>query len=99
MTATRTPGITLNPAGHRIIDKEHRGVRIFARLGAVSDQEAEDRLHQEIAKVEAELHERANRRIRFSDCAAQYLFDSEARSLGQCEACAATTCLRRNART
>jgi len=76
MTATRTPGITLNSAGHRIIDKEHRGVRIFARLGAVSDQEAEDRLHQEIARVEAELYEKANRRPRFSDCAAQYLFDS-----------------------
>ena len=76
MAATRTPGITVHSAGHRIIDKEHRGVRIFTRLGAVGDQEAEDRLHQEIARVEAELHEKANRRPRFSDCAAQYLFDS-----------------------
>ena len=86
MAATRTPGITVNSAGHRIIDKEHRGVRIFTRLGAVGDQEAEDRLHQEIARVEAELHEKANRRPRFSDCAAQYLFyspTSERSNLGR----------------
>ena len=79
MASTRTPGIVINAAGHRIIDKEHRGVRIFARLGPISDQEADERLRQEIERVETELDEKANWRPRFSDCAAQYLFDSRSK--------------------
>jgi hypothetical protein len=42
MPSTRTTGITINAAGERIIDKEHRGVRIYARLGPVGEEEASD---------------------------------------------------------
>ena len=34
MPSTCTPGITVDAAGQRIIDKEHRGVRIYIRLGS-----------------------------------------------------------------
>ncbi len=76
MTSTRTPGITVNAAGHRIIDKEYRGVRIFQRVGEATDEEAEQYLRNQIIRVEFELQHKANARPRFSDCAARYLFDS-----------------------
>ena len=38
-----TPGITVTATGHLIIDKEYRGVRIYVRLGRVSQAEAEER--------------------------------------------------------
>ena len=71
-----TPGITVTAAGHVIIDKEHRGVRIYARLGRVSQAEAEERLAAEIERVETELAQRSNRQLRFADGAARYLKES-----------------------
>ena len=44
MSCTRIPGITVNAAGQRIMDKEHRGIRIYARLGTVSEEDARQRL-------------------------------------------------------
>jgi hypothetical protein len=41
MASTRTPGITIDPDGRRIIDKEYRGVRICIRLGAITQEQAE----------------------------------------------------------
>ena len=76
MPTTRTPGITVDAAGHRIIDKEHRGVRIYVRLGAVSQEDAEHRLEAEVARVESELQRKANARPRFSDAAKRYLEES-----------------------
>ena len=37
MPSTCTPGITVDAAGQRIIDKEHRGVRIYIRLGSIDE--------------------------------------------------------------
>src|ERR1700737_4440857 len=54
MLTTRTPGITVDAAGHRIVDKDHRGVRIFLRLGPLNQEDAEQRLCAEIARVESE---------------------------------------------
>jgi len=62
MPTTRTPGITVDPAGHRIVDKEHRGVRIFLRLGPLNQEDAEQRLCAEIARVESELERKAHSR-------------------------------------
>lgn len=64
MPSTRTPGVTANAAGHHIIDKEHRGVRIYARLGAISEEEAQQRLAAEMDRVEQELQRKAARPIR-----------------------------------
>ena len=75
MPRTTTPGITVNAEGHLIIDKEHRGVRIFVRLGPVSEEEGQQRLAAEMERVEVELKRRAAR-PRFADAAARYLEES-----------------------
>ena len=63
------------PGGCRIIDKEHHGVRIYARLGFVSEEDALRRLAAEMQSVEIELQRRAAR-PRFADAAARYLEES-----------------------
>ena len=83
MARTRTPGIRIDRNGQRIIDKEHRGVGIYVRLGQTSQESAEHRLADEIAKVDAALERDANPRPRFADCAARYLAQSkDKRSVG-----------------
>jgi integrase len=83
MPSTGISGITVDAAGHRIIDKEHRGVRIYVRLGPISEEHAEQRLDAELTRIEAELERRANFRPRFADCAARYLAESKhKRSVG-----------------
>ena len=72
MPTTRTPGITVDVAGDRIIDKEHRGIRIYVRLGPLSHDDAEHRLDAEIARMESHLLRKANARPRFADAAARY---------------------------
>ena len=75
MPPTPTPGITVNAAGDRIIDKEHRGVRIYVRLGPVCQEEAQLRLAAELERIGVELQRRAAR-PRFADAAARYLEES-----------------------
>ena len=48
MARTRTSGIRVDRDGRRIIDKDHRGVAIYLRLGAISQEHAEQRLADEI---------------------------------------------------
>jgi hypothetical protein len=48
MATTRTPGITVDTEGFRTSNKEHRGERIFARLGLVCQEQVECRLAQEL---------------------------------------------------
>ena len=76
MPSTRIPGITVNAASHRTIDKEHRGVRIYVRLGPVSEEEAQHRLSAEMDRVELELQRKAIFRPRFADGATRYLQES-----------------------
>ena len=61
MPSTCTPGITVDAAGQRIIDKEHRGVRIYIRLGSIDEEAARQRLASEMEHVEATLQQRAAR--------------------------------------
>ena len=77
MAATRTQGITVDTNGNFTIDKEHRGMRIFLRLGPLSQEDAEHRLDAEIARVESGLKHMANSRPQFADCAARYLAESQ----------------------
>jgi hypothetical protein len=51
MARTRTPGIRMDRNGGRIIDKEHRGKGIYLRLGPISQEHAEQRLADEIARA------------------------------------------------
>jgi hypothetical protein len=76
MTRAGTPGITIDRNDRAIIDKEHRGVRIYVRLGRTTEEEAQRRLSVEMQRVELELERKANARMRFGDGAARYLEES-----------------------
>jgi integrase len=83
MTATRTPGITVLADGRRFIDKRHLGVRIGLRVGAVTQEHAEERPLTEIARVESDLARKAHARPTFGHCAGRYIEQSRAkRSIG-----------------
>jgi integrase len=51
---TRTKGIQLDKDGGRIVNKEHKGVRIFQRLGKVSQEDAESWLRDQQARIDAQ---------------------------------------------
>ena len=79
MATTRTPGITVLADGRRFIDKRYLGVRIGLRVGPVTQEQAEERLQIEIARVQCELARKAHARPTFTDCAARYLEQSRAK--------------------
>jgi integrase len=76
MATTRTPGITVQADGRRFIDKRYLGVRIGLRVGALTQEQAEERLHIEIARVQCDLARKAHARPTFTDCAARYVAQS-----------------------
>ncbi len=79
MASTRTPGITIDASGNRIINKEHHGARLFVRLGDTSQDCAEQRLRDEIEHLDLERHRKAHARPLFCDCAVRYLAQSHQR--------------------
>ena len=81
MGSTRTRGITLENDGSRTVNKVWRGERIFARLGQVSQEEAERWLAAEISRCETERKSECRRRDRplFADCARRYLIESKSK--------------------
>src|ERR1700687_4137530 len=76
MATTRTPGITVLTDGRRFIDKRYLGVRIGRRVGAETQEQAEERLQVEIARVQYDLARKAHARPTFTDCAARYIAQS-----------------------
>lgn len=79
MATTRTRGISLEKDGSRTLNKVHKGERIFVRLGQVSQEEAEQRLADEIRERSSQQRHRENPRYVFADCAARYLIESKAK--------------------
>jgi integrase len=73
MATTRTPGITVNQDGCRFIDKRYLGVRIGRRVGEVTQEQAEERLRTEMARVQCDIARKAHARPTFTDCAARYV--------------------------
>jgi len=76
---TRTKGIHASTNGEKNVDKHYRGKRIFARLGAVSQDEAEAWLRQEQARIDVE-DARGTERL-FCDAAARYLIECQKREV------------------
>ena len=76
MARTRTAGITVDRDGWRTIDKAYHSMRIFARLGRVSQQQAERCLRAKIHQAEDALQRNARLRPRFCDAATRYLVES-----------------------
>jgi len=73
MAATRTPGITATPDRRYFIDKRYRGIRIGMRVGAITQDQAEQRLQLEMRRIDVDLQRASHRRPLFSDCAGRYL--------------------------
>jgi integrase len=76
MATTRTPGITVLADGRRFIDKLYLGIRIGLRVGALTQEQAEERLRVEMARVEYEIQRKAHARPTFTDCSARYVAQS-----------------------
>jgi integrase len=76
---TRTKGIQIAENGERTVNKEHKGQRIFARLGAVSQEAAEAWLRDRQQQVDIKLGQGATRY--FCDAADAYLTDCERRKV------------------
>ena len=76
MAKTSTPGISVLADGQRFIDKRHLGVRIGLRVGSVTQDQAEERLRTEMARVECDVARKAHARPTFTDCAARYVEQS-----------------------
>ena len=79
MTTTRTLGITIDANGNRFLDKRHRGMRIGMRVGAITQEQAEQRLRMEIQQVDFDIACRAHGRPSFAHCAARYLAQCQAK--------------------
>src|SRR6266545_6830906 len=79
MATTRTPGITVLADGRRFIDKRYLGVRIGLRVGAITQEQAEERLQVEMARIEYERERKAHARPTFADCAARYVAQSRSK--------------------
>ena len=76
MTTTRTLEITVSPEGYRFIDKRYLGVRIGLRVGTVTQEQAEERLRTEMARVQCDIAQKAHARPTFTDRAARYVEQS-----------------------
>ena len=73
MGRSRTSGVVTDAGGNRIINKVHRGTRIFARLGNVSVAVAETELRRRIAQAEQEADRRSAASRTFGKACVRYL--------------------------
>lgn len=76
---TRTKGIQAASDGSKVIEKQYRGKRIFARLGAISQDEAEKWLRNEQSRIDVESRQGTQRT--FGTAASKYLDDCERRKV------------------
>lgn len=79
---TRTKGIRLERV-ERVVDKQYRGTRIFQRLGAVSQDEAEAWLRERQADIDTEREKqlRPSAQLVWADGARKYLIECQQRNV------------------
>lgn len=78
---TRTKGILLAGNGERVVNKQYRGERIFARLGRVSQDDAEAWLRKEQARLdaaEAQQRREADGLVTFREAGKKYVAELQA---------------------
>lgn len=73
MAKTRTSGITVDSCGHRIVNKQVLGQTIFARLGTVSQEEAEGWLSAAAERIRLERTKGTRPRVTFREAAVKFL--------------------------
>ena len=75
MGRTRTSGIATDANGNKIVNKQVYGKTVYARLGAVSQEEAEAWLAGRIERIKQERQGGTRPRVTFREAAARYLGD------------------------
>lgn len=85
---TRTSGILCSPSGERTVNKQHKGERIFARLGRVSQDEAEQWLEARKAEVRTRTDHQLRKGSRhvFREGAEKYLMECKERGVASIDA-------------
>lgn len=81
MGRTRTSGITTDGDGNRIVAKQFKGRTIFARLGKVSQEFAEEFLARELARIRGEVQLGRRPRRVFAAAAQRYLTEAQRRGV------------------
>jgi hypothetical protein len=76
MPRTKTSGIRTDADGSKMVDKTVQGERIFRRLGAVSQEEAETWLSTQIERIRLSKQSGVRPRVIFREAAAKYLADN-----------------------
>ena len=84
MGRTRTSGITTDKCGGRIIKKEVLGKIIYRRLGAVTQEVAEQILAREVERIRLAREKGSRPRVTFREASVKYLKD-EAPKLASCD--------------
>jgi len=84
MGRTRTSGITTDQCGGRIIKKEVLGKTIYRRLGAVTQEVAEQILAREVERIRLAREKGSRPRVTFREASVKYLKD-EAPKLASCD--------------
>jgi len=82
MDVAQAPGITVDGDDRRVLDKEYRGVRIYACLGRVTQADAAWRLQTEIRRGETRFARRSNCPPRFADIPSPRALPPRVSSLG-----------------
>lgn len=75
MGRTRTSGIATDASGNKIVNKQVCGKTVYARLGAVSQEDAEAWLASRIERITQERQGGTRPRVTFREAAARYLKD------------------------
>lgn len=73
MGRTKTSGISTDAAGNKVVDKWIDGERVFARLGAVGQEEAEIWLAQRIQRIRLSKERGSRPRVPFREATVRYL--------------------------
>jgi len=79
MGRTKTSGIATDAAGNKVVDKRIDGERVFSRLGAVSQADAEAWLSDKAQRIRLAKASGSRPRVAFREAAAKYLRDNRHR--------------------
>lgn len=77
MGRSKTAGITTDAAGNKIISKTVEGIQIFARLGAVTQEQAEAELARRIRETKEQIERGRCTRRTFGQACVHYLSSDE----------------------
>lgn len=79
MGQTRTSGITSDADGNKIVNKQVDGESVYARLGTVSQEQAESWLADKVQRIRLAKERGSRPRVAFREAALRYLTENRER--------------------